>query len=407
LKAITLIGSSSGRNAGDASLMSSIMDSVDTACGTKLLYEIPTIRPSYVKQNYPQRTRAVATLPWNLSIKMLGLPTYRSVMRTDLTLIFDAILFDRALYNPLFNFLSTLRLILPPARRKGKLMACYNVGAGPVSTPAGRAMLRRVVDMMDFVTVRDTASYDILMDIGVTNPCVGIGADAALNAEPSPSSDVERIYADIGLDPNQDILALNVNAYLGTWSGTDAKALRKEEFLDVYCAAVNRVLEQLRVPVLLVATQHLDVPLTREVMARLKSTKPVRMVSNVEYNHYRVKGILSRVSLLFAMRLHSMILASSGMTPVAGLAYQPKIHHYFEVLGMPEHSLGFEKFSEEALVNHVLAAWQTRHAIREKLQRRIPELQASADRSAELVACMHRNESVTAAWSRLFNSSAP
>lgn len=404
MKSITLIGSSSGRNAGDAALMSSIMDAVNDACGTDLLYEIPTIKPGFVRDNYRQRVRPIGTLPWNLSVKMLGLPLYRSIMRTDLTLVFDAILFDRALYNPLFNFLSTLQLLLPLARRRGKRLACYNVGAGPVTRPAGRAMLRRVADMMDFVTVRDRASYDILMDIGVTNPRVGVAADAALNTKPSPPPDVDRIYREIELDPNEEILALNVNAYLGTWSGTDAASMKKEEFLATYCAAINRVIEELQTPVLLVATQHLDVPLTREVLARLRSTGPIRMVSNKEHSHYDVKGVLSRVSLLFAMRLHSMILASSGITPVAGLAYQPKVHHYFELLGMPEHSLGFEAFSEEAIVNHVLTAWKARHAIRETLEKRIPELQALSNHSAELVACLRNNGDMDAEFKRLFGN---
>ena len=75
LNSITLLGSSSGRNAGDAALMAGIMDSIDEACESRILYEIPTIKPSFIHDQYKNRTRPVATLPWNLSLKMLGLPT--------------------------------------------------------------------------------------------------------------------------------------------------------------------------------------------------------------------------------------------------------------------------------------------------------------------------------------------
>ncbi|MBD3337282.1 MAG: hypothetical protein GF355_17355, partial [Candidatus Eisenbacteria bacterium] len=180
LKSITLLGSSSGRNAGDAALLSGIMEGVDRACGTRLLYEIPTINPGFIRRTYPHRVRPVGMLPWNLSIKMLGLPTYRSILRTDLTLIFDAILFDRALWNPLFNFLSTLHLLLPAARRRGGRMGFYNVGTGPVTTPAGRRMLRRLSETMDFITVRDQESLEILHEIGVRHPRMLLTADAAL-----------------------------------------------------------------------------------------------------------------------------------------------------------------------------------------------------------------------------------
>ena len=42
---IALLGSSSGRNAGDAALMAGIMEAVDHECGTGMQYLVPTIRP--------------------------------------------------------------------------------------------------------------------------------------------------------------------------------------------------------------------------------------------------------------------------------------------------------------------------------------------------------------------------
>lgn len=110
IESITLLGSSSGRNAGDAALVGTIMDSIDLACGERLLYEIPSIKPDFIYRSYKNRVRAIGMWPWNLSIKMLGVPTYRSIMRTDLSLVFDAVLFDRSLYNPAFNYLSSLYL---------------------------------------------------------------------------------------------------------------------------------------------------------------------------------------------------------------------------------------------------------------------------------------------------------
>jgi len=378
------------------------MEAVDKACGRELLYEIPTIRPAFVRDNYRARTRPVGILPWNMSIKLLGLPTYRSVMRTDLTLIFDAILFDRSLYNPLFNFLSTLYLLLPAARRTGKKMAFYNVGAGPVTTGAGRAMLRKIADMMDFITVRDQASLRILREIGVANQRVAVTADAALNGRTSDEKSVNGIFRKLGLEPNEDILAINVNAYIGTWSGTGKKTLGKEEFLNTYSAAMNKVIAKLDVPVLVVATQHLDVAISRELIRRLGSNRKIAFISNVDHSHYDIKGVLGKTSLLVAMRLHSMILASSCRTPIAGLAYQPKIHHYFELLGLRTFAMGFEEFSEEHLVRHVLRAWDKRAEMREELTEKMPKLQAKAEQASELVACMDRGDDLDDAYRRLF-----
>lgn len=401
-KTVTLLGSSSGRNAGDAALMSGIMEAVDEACGEQLLYEIPTIKPSYVRDHYKNcRTRAVPMLPWNLSIKMLGLPTYRSIMRADLILIFDAILFDRALYNPLFNFMSTLNLMLPAAKRRGKCIAYYDVGTGPVNTPKGRDMLRGLSDLMDFAAVRDQASYDILRDIGSTNPYAFIAADAALNVGASSDENARAILASVGLDADQPILGINVNTYIDTWAGPHVTPMGRETFVSTYAAAISRLYAQLKVPLLFVSTQHADVAITREVMSRLEGVDKAAMVSNVEYDHYDIKAVLSKLSLLFAMRLHSMILASSEHVPVVGLAYQPKIHHYFENLGLPEQSMDFSDFSQDAIVDKVAAAWSQRDALRAHLEGTIGDLKAQARKPAQLIAAMHRGETLEAAFSRL------
>jgi len=372
------------------------MESVDAACASSLVYEIPTIRPAYIRQHYRHRTRAVSMMPWSLSVKMLGVPTYCSILRTDLTLIFDAILFDRSLYNPLFNFMSSLYLLLPSARRKGKKMACFNIGAGPVNTRHGRHMLRVIAEMMDFITVRDRESYAILRDIGVENPNILLTADAALNVKASEPEKADAMLRSLDLDPGEDILGINVNAYIDTWAGPHVKPMGKEKFLSTYAGALSRVLAELRVPVLFVCTQHLDVPITRELMDRVETPGRKAILTNVEHDHYDIKAALGKLAMLFGMRLHCMILASSELTPIIGLAYQPKVHAYYESLGIAQHSLDFEHFSEDALVQHLRRGWDQRTAIHSQLSRRVPELQREARKAADLVGALHRDEDIGA-----------
>ncbi len=389
----TLLGSSSGRNAGDAALISGIMEAVDAAVGAPLRYEIPTPRPSYIERNYPgSHAVPISMMPWRGSVKMLGLPTYRSLRRTDITLIFDAILFDRSLYNPLFNFLSTLYLLLPRVKRRGGRMGFYNVGTGPVNTPAGRKMLREIAERMDFITVRDQDSYDLLKEIGVRNPRMLIGADAALNVRASDEATARRILAGIGLSPDEPILGINVNAYIDTWAGPHIKPMGREKFVKIYQAALNRVGREIEAPMLFVCTQHLDVEITREIMAGVTTPRKKALLTNVEHNHCDVKAALARLALVFGMRLHCMILASSELTPIIGLAYQPKNYHYYGSLGLKEYCMGFEEFSEDALVALIRRGWAERDLIRDRLRQRIPVQQKKARRAAELVAALHRGD---------------
>ncbi len=393
INSITLLGSSSGRNAGDAALISGIMDSIDSATGKRVLYEIPTIKPQFITKNYENRVLPVSMLPWHGSLKMLGLPTYRSLMRSDLMLVFDAILFDRDLYNPLFNFLSTLYLLLPLAKKRGKMLGCFNVGAGPVNTKTGQRMLKDICNIMDFITVRDEDSLKILRDIGVSNPRVLVTADAALNVKASSPEKVRLLIQEAGLDPDKEILAINISKYLDSWVSPEHKPMGKSSFLPVFVEAIESVARELDVQLLFVCTQHHDVPLTKEVMQAV-SFGSKGLIANTHCSHYDIKGVLGKVSLLFGMRLHATILATAGLTPTVALPHQPKVNHYFRTLGLERYVMDFNNFSVEAIKEAIITGWKERTEIRNRLEERIPEQQRKARIAADLVAALDRGGNI-------------
>lgn len=401
INSITLLGSSSGRNAGDAALIAGIIDSVDTASGKNIRWEIPTIRPSYIRENYRGVVQPISMLPWSCSLKMLGVPTYRSIARTDMSLIFDAILFDRALFNPLFNYLSTVSLLLPAAKRKGKLLGYFNVGVGPITTARGRKMLQALSEQMDFITVRDQDSLKILHECGVRNPNIMVTADAALNMPGSSEERVNSIMAEAGFAPEDEILAINLSKYIDTWAGAGSTPMGKERFVAIYSAALNAVLKKIQVPVLFVCTQVHDIPLTRAVMERVSAAPKKGIITNERYNHYDIKGVLSRVSLLCGMRLHATILASSSHTPVLGLPHQPKVVHYFRTINLEDRIITFKDFSENTFAEFLLKGWEQRDQIRAVLEQVVPINKLRALMAANLVAALDRGEDVGAAIRRL------
>jgi polysaccharide pyruvyl transferase WcaK-like protein len=370
------------------------MDAIDRECDARLLYEIPTIRPQFIYDTYQNRVRAVSMLPWDASLKMLGVPTYQSIMRTDMSLIFDAILFDRQLYNPLFNFLSTLSFMLPRAHKRGKTLGCFNVGVGPVNTLRGQGMLRDLCELMSFITVRDGDSLAILRSIGVQNPRILVTADAALGVRPCTQDRANEILNECGLSDAPEILALNISAYLDTWAAADHTPMGKKRFISAYSESLTEVLRTLKVPALFVCTQHHDVAVTKEIMGVLRSPERVAMVSNRELNHFEIKGVLSRVSLLFGMRLHAIILAASERTPVAALPHQPKVSHFLKTLGLERQALRFKDFSAKSMTDHLLSSWSQRETLRRTLGQVIPEQIRRSEIAAKLVAGLHRGNSV-------------
>ena len=387
INSITVLGSSSGRNAGDAALISGIMEAVDQKLGRKVRYEIPTLYPDFVKRTYTDHNAVpINVMPWTGSAKLFGIPTYRSVTRTDMSVVFDAVLFDRALFNPMFNFLSSLYVLLPAAKKAGKRVGLYNCGVGPIKTELGAKMMRKIADVCDFITVREEGSANVLLNLGVPQDRIILTADAALNAPAVSASETERLLNEIGIAKHPEVLAININIYLDTWSDHASGKLTQEQFLDIMAAGINQAAEQINVPILLVSTMHKDIELTQALKARLKVNQPVYIIDNKQYNHYQLKGIFSHISLLYAMRLHAIILASSAGAPVSGLAYQPKCTHYFEQLGLEDYCHGFKDFSVDSVKNHLVKSWNDRQKIKSVLDTKIPELKQKAFIAAECVA---------------------
>ena len=387
INSVCLLGSAAGRNAGDAALISGIMEAIDLRLKRRLLYRVPTLFPRFVEQTYRHnQVEAVNVMPWTGSLKLLGWPTYRAVTGSDLSLVFDAVLFDRSLFNPMFNFLSSLYFLLPAAKKAGRRVGLYNCGVGPITTELGAKMLKKVCDSCDFITVREEGSAEVLRRIGVPENRFLVTADAALNAPGISDEEIDSIYRTIGLNPTQEILAININKYLNTWSEQSGVKLDVGGFLDLIATAINQLCRTVAAPLLLVSTYHGDIELTAELRKRLQVSQPVAAIDNRQYDHYQIKGVLSKVSMLFAMRLHAMILASSSGTPIAGLAYQPKVQHYFDQLGIADSCTDFQQFSSERIHRFLLANWERRQATREILAERIPQLQQKAMIAADCVA---------------------
>ncbi len=392
-RGIGIYGSSSGRNAGDAALIGGIMDGIDQALGRRLLYEIPTYCPDYIRYQYENRTRPMSMLPWHASVGMFGVPTVTSFRRCDLNLIYDNMLFDRKLWNPLFNYMPAVWALFCHLRRSGQLLGMYNVGCGPVGTPRGTSMLREIAQACDFITVRDQDSLQLLRQIGVTHERILVTADAALTVRPAPPERVDRILAEAAIDPSRETLAINVNSYIGSWSGTAKGSLDAESFVRTYAEALRAIVEELKVPLVFIATQHSDIEITQQVRRALGAGVTTHMISNRGYNHAEMKGVLGRMGFLFAMRLHANILATSMCTPAAALSFQKKVSSYYHELGLSQNVLSFDNFSAAALITQIKDGWSRRHEIRTHLEQRIPQLQRKSLVTAEIVKLLDQGAS--------------
>ena len=387
MKRICVIGNFSGRNAGDAAILGGLLEDVSRLY-PDAEFDVPTINPGFVARQYAgYRVRPVPMLPWNLSVKILGLPIFRSVLRSDLVLVTDAILFDLHLFNPLFNYLSTMALVLPLARRRGIPVVLYNVSLGPVSTKVGIGCLRRVLDASSKVIVRDTESIEMLKRVGLERADLRIAADCALNTVPSDDARVAQIIRerDLVFD-EQGVVTFNVNSYVDVFVRGQKKGIGLDEFVPLMAEAFDRTIESLNIRPLMVVTQPMDFTITNAVMSRMRQREKIRTVANPEYSYRDLTALFAKAEMHIGMRTHSLILATSVGTPVVGIIATPKNRGYMKSIRQDERMVEFKDLTADYLAEMIRKTWANRKAIREELLPIVAEEKRKARESAAELA---------------------
>lgn len=384
--AVCVLGNFSGRNAGDAAILGGLLEDLH-ALYPQAKFSVPTIRPGFVRRQYAGfPVRPLGLLPWNGSVKIFGLPLWRGLRRARLALVTDAILFDRRLLDPLYNYLSTLALALPAARRRGVPVALYNVSLGPVRSALGRTCLRRVLNAADLVIVRDAESAELSRALCPNAPPPRIGADCALNVRPPPPARVDELIARHRLGfGERPVITVNINSYLNVFMRDRSKRTSRDVFAPMMAAAVDRAIETLDVNVVIVTTQPMDGDIAARVQAALRRRDRVGAIANGPCDYRELAGILGRAELHVGMRTHSLILAAAMGTPVVGLLCTPKNRGFLRSIRQDERMVDFEGLTAERLFDAIQKAWTDRHRIRAELAPIVAEQKALARAGAALL----------------------
>jgi polysaccharide pyruvyl transferase WcaK-like protein len=365
---ICVVGNFSGRNAGDAAILGGLLRDLTEAYG-RFSYDIPTINPDFVRRSYVGHdVNAVGLLPWNLSAKILGWPIIRSILRSDLVLVTDAILFDRQLFNPLYNYLFTMSLVLPLARSTKIPDILYNVSLGPARTGAGKACLRRVLDAANEIILRDEESLGEVPAGGTYSGRIRRGADCALSVAPPQREVVDRIIEAEDLRAGgRPYLTCNINSYIDVFVRGRGERVGIEEFAALMGEAINDFMSRIDANVVFVITQPMDTKITRLVMSHVTDVSRMRLVTNSKYTYQELVGVFSQAEIHVGMRTHSLILASSVCTPVVGILSTPKNRGYMRSIRQEARMIEFEDLTARGLADRVWETWSGRAAIREEL----------------------------------------
>ena len=205
-----------------------------------------------------------------------------------------------------------------------KPVVFYSQGVGPVTGPINRQLMRTICNRVSQIFVRDVASKNALIQMGVRKPSIQVVMDpvVSMNLTEEEWQSGESELAKAGIDFKRPLAGL----YLRDWK-TDAN----------YHLEIAKVCEWLSekgwLPVFVPMHYPDDVTAVRGIKPLLKCEA---IFLEGHYSPQTILAMTKKMDFVVAMRLHGLIMAANAMTPYMGISYDPKIQAFATSSGFGE-----------------------------------------------------------------------
>ena len=207
-----------------------------------------------------------------------------------------------------------------------KKVMIYAQGIGPVLHGRNRVLLRKILNKVDIITVRDLESRVELMQMGVyqeimvcSDPVMGIPTEM-ISAEEGKALLVQEGL----LEDERPVLMVAVRHW------KNHENLTKE--IAAYC---DNVVQQGWQVVFLPFHYPEDVDAGNDILSNMRYAKNV-VVLQKNYTPLETMGILKNADMIVGMRLHSLIMGAAMQKPVIALSYDPKVKSFMNLLRLRE-----------------------------------------------------------------------
>lgn len=230
----------------------------------------------------------------------------------------------------LFYYISVVVL----ARLFMKPVVFYAQGVGPVRRPFNRWLLGRVANRVNLITLRDQASRDFLLQLGVCRPPLKVTADPVFALKTS-TLEIEGILALFPFLRNNSIKKVGV-------------AVRHWSALEGYQNELALVLDELQgkgYEIIFIPMDYpQDIRESEKVLAFMEH--PARLLKH-NLTTAQHLAVISQLDLMIGMRLHALIFAASCGIPFAGISYDPKIDAFLNLFGLQPLPTGAKDMIEQ------------------------------------------------------------
>lgn len=258
----------------------------------------------------------------------------------------------------------------------------YAIGAGPLKLASSQSIVRQTLNRVQLITVRDKYARQCLEQCGV-NKSIVVTADPALLLKPEPVT-----------EPIFELLRVNGRKLIGLSvrePGNAAPDLNVYQHHQLVADAADYMVDRYDADMIFVPLepQTQDLQHSHGIISQMMFAERAHVLKT-KLGAAQVLEIMSRFDFVVGMRLHFLIFAILQNVAFAALPYSSKVHGLLEALQIDAPPI--QKINAGRLIAHIDREWNQKEEIKQKLQVKLPQLQAQARQTHELlVRLLHSN----------------
>ncbi|PWK16217.1 polysaccharide pyruvyl transferase CsaB [Tumebacillus permanentifrigoris] len=325
-----------------------------------------------VLSNQPDRTEALFGIQafnrWNFGV------IFRELMRCDMLVMGGgSLLQDVTGGRSILYYLGIARL----AKILNKPIVFYGQGIGPISKPLSERLIRKVVNHVSLITVRDAKSREDLQMYGVTRPEMFVTADPAfaINPELFSKDAGAKMLSEFGVQA----------AYLGGTQKIAGIAIRNwstpHPFHKILAQNADDLIRAGWKVVFIPMQYPGDVGASQKVLSYMKERA---VLLNRQFSFRDIANIIANTDLIIGMRLHSLILAAHCGVPFVSLSYDPKIDRFVQRVGYDRQIDAVNNVTYESLRETIQDCVDNLENYQVMMRPHVEELRKEAEKSGEL-----------------------
>ncbi|EOC99539.1 polysaccharide pyruvyl transferase CsaB [Caldisalinibacter kiritimatiensis] len=245
-----------------------------------------------------------------------------------------------------------------------KPVMVYANGIGPIKKRVNKYLTKKLLNKVDLITLRDYKSKETLEKLGVKNKNIYVTSDPVFTLEHSSEERIKHIFNIEGIPLDKPLIGVNVRCW------KDDKNIKK-----VISKTIDYLTRNLNINVVIIPMHYPDdLEIGEDIIELIQDNC---YILRNKYSVEDMMGIIGKLDLIIAMRLHSLIYAATQAIPMIGLVYDPKVEGFLNLLGI-DTKIDINNLELVELCTMIDEIWKNRSQFKSRLNEVRDKLKAKA-----------------------------